>query len=1054
MRLIRLFLFSWLICTLELFSQDIYSTQAMKSFNKGNFDEAISLLNNYAEKYQSNRGKAYYFIGESYYNLSFSDGISNQSALDYISKATDFFEKASQQPDIEGSQYNPQYKKAWCSFRSAELSLNPVSYLIKSATEFSKISETAGSMIYNNSVFMTAESYLRLVQYLICLPEPSWDDLIDYLNSSENLFEIIISNPQISEKKRVIANIRKNDVLLKKVIIDIIQGNSENALNVLKSINYQRLLSGVDHQLKNQFNFIVDYSTLYKLFYNLIINPTSQNRNNVISSLENLSGFSGEKYFINSLTDFIYEGSRQLNNLSNINLTNFENAAQIIPDAWYWLGWLQFLNNDHNAMESFDHYLENTDELLIDSRINFLRESAYYRKLLIRFDNNVSHSNILQEINDNLENFTPENSSIEQEKNTLHSLVRICLGHNINDIIQTKGMQIKTKAVVDKVINLIQEMLERATKVVGKERKSSLNHINNLLQYLRSLEQGLEDTPSDLGQRIIFYDGLKLFLEAEIQPSQDDKRKLFRNAADVLKKLNDLAGKYQYEGNYIRARSFFEAARNSANNSQQNRFFNKAQEIFITLINEKHSLRSTYYLSEIFRLRENFAASYRCYQSIKEKIGEKEKNNFWYVNADAGLDRTKNFNETGNLRVLNDINISSIIYPEALLVGDDEEIISMEKFADSDFLKQKDFNQAIRYYKKYGLPKRSFYPSINSYEKSIFTRRIYTINIGIQERIGELFSNFVVEIICPEGVVYKPSVLLDSLAIKSVENYIFSQDSIKLNTSHILSIKNPDCYPVYKKIQFVTPGTKKIRVRLQYVLSYISSRLSINDFKNTEQIDIIDLSERNDWNILFSNKLSDNREIITDDFQNNIHYRDVVYSKFHNAYFGVRNDTTTLTKYQDNNRTDFNISVPQEYREIFIPEGIAVDFEGNIYIVNWAAHQIFVFDSNGNFLKVFGENGRNNMVGLPVKLTYPTRISVSESTVNNINNMLIYIADRYGIKIVDSNGNFLDSIVKVAEGNEGAYYDLYAHGFGNNTVLYVLNRKSKKIEKFTLTEQH
>lgn len=1025
----------------------------MKLFNNGDYKNAIPLLKNHAEKFQSNQGKAYYFIGESYYNMSFDAGLNNQSALNYINKAKDFFEKAAQQSDLEESEYNPQYKKAWCYFRSAELSENPVSYLIQSTTEFSKISETAGTSIYHNSVFMTAESYLLLVQYLMCRPEPSWDEIIDFLNSSENLFNTLISSSQISEKKKIISGIRKNDVLLEKAKINIIQGDTQNANTILESINYRNILSGIDQQLGNQFNYIIEYSTLYKLLYILLSNPSSQHRNNVVASLENLTGFSGEKNFINGITDFIYRGSRQLNSLSAINSLNYENAAQIIPDAWYWLGWLQFLNNDNSARESFDQYLQETDDLLKDERINFLRESAYYRKLLIEFDDNVSNRSVLGEINDNLEDFNPENKSIEQEKNTLHSLVRICLGDNINTIIEREGPEISSTERVDRVVNLIQNMLERATKVVGKDRKGYLNHITGLLEYLRSLQEHLTETPPDLNQQIIFYEGLKLFLEAEIQPSQDDKRKLFKNAADVLQELDEIAGKYQYEGNYIRAKSFFEAARNSSNN-RQNRFFNNAKEIFISLINDKHSLRSAYYLSEIFRLRQNFAASYQCYRTIKEKVGENKKNNFWYVNADAGIERTRNFRETGNARILNDIDISHINYPERLLVDNAGRVISMEKFADSDFLKQKYFNTAIEYYKKYGLPKRNFYPSVNCYRQSMFGRRIYTMNVGIQERMGELFSRFIVEIVCPKGVVYRPSVLLDSLAIKSIENYIFSKDSIQLNTSHILSIKNPDCYPFYKKVQFITPGVKRIRVRLQYVLSCISSGMSIDDFINNEQLNIFDLSERNDWNILFSSNPENNNRIIIDDFQDNIHYRDVTYSEFHDAYFAVRDDTTILTKYQNNNRTNFHLSIPKEYGEIFSLEGIAVDKKGVIYIVNWAAHQIFVFDSNGNFLQTFGEMGRNNMVGFPVKLTYPTRISISESTVNNTNNMLIYVADRYGIKIVDSNGNFLDSLVNVTEGNEGIYYDLYTKGFGDNTVLYVLNRKSRKIEKFTLTEQY
>lgn len=1048
MRLVRILLFISLIFTINLFSQDIYSIQAMQLFNEGNYKEAISLFNNYAQNYQSERGKAYYFIGESYYNLSFDDEFNDLSTLD---SSKTYFEKAVKESDIEGTHYNPQYKKAWCIFRSAELSSNPVSYLIISASEFSKISETADKMIYYNSRLMAAESYLRLAQHLSFESEPDFDNIINFLNSSENVFNEILTSSDITEKKEIITKIRKYDVILEEVKINLMQNNIESATDNLNKINYGTILSGIDHQLHNQFKHIIHYSELYKLFYTFLINPNAHNRNTIISALENLSGLSGEKYFINSLTDFIYEGSRQLNDLTNINETNYEHAAQLIPDAWYWLGWLQFLNNNNSAIESFDQYRIHTDRLIKDARINFLRESAYYRKLLIEFDNNVTDHNALSEINNDLDNFKPENFIIVDEKNSLHSLVKVCLGYNIDQIVQTQGIQISTRERRNRVINLVQKMLERATKVVGRERGNYLNHIDNLLHYLNVLEQRIENAPTDLKEQIIFYNGLRLFLKAEIQPSQEEKRGLYIEAADELGRLSDLAGKYENEGNYIRARSFFEAARNSGDSRQQNKLFDNAKEIFIHLINEHHSLRSTYYLSEIFRLRQNFAASSQCYEIIKEKISTKEKNNFWYVNADAGLDRTSNLKDTGNLNVINNVDISNIIYPERLLEDDEGNIISMERFADSDFLKQEYFKTALKDYKKYGLPKKNFYPSINSYKNSIFTRRIYSINVGIQERMGELFSDFVLEIISPDHIVYNPSVLLDSLTMNSVGEYIFSRDSIRLNTSHTLTIKNPDCYPYYRNIQFIKPGIKRICIKLQPVLSYMSTKLSINEiFKET---DVIDLRKRNDWNILFLDKLDNNKEIIVDDFKNNINFRDAVYSDLHKAFFAVRDDTSYLVKYQNNSKINFHLNFGEQNIEIFTPEGITVDSKGNFYIVNWAAHQIFILDSNGNYLKTIGEFGKNNRVGSPVKLTYPTRISILKNS-DTDGNIIFYIADRYGIKIIDSNGYYLDTIIKVPAGEEGIYYDLHAKGYDHNIILYAVNRKNRNIEKYVLTEQY
>jgi len=88
--------------------------------------------------------------------------------------------------------------------------------------------------------------------------------------------------------------------------------------------------------------------------------------------------------------------------------------------------------------------------------------------------------------------------------------------------------------------------------------------------------------------------------------------------------------------------------------------------------------------------------------------------------------------------------------------------------------------------------------------------------------------------------------------------------------------------------------------------------------------------------------------------------------------------------------------------DFLFPSGIAVDSSGNIYVADKSNHRIQKFDSNGVFLFKVGANGGDGTIGTGEgEFENPWRIAVDSAN--------IYVADNSNnrIQIFDSSGNFI-----------------------------------------------
>jgi hypothetical protein len=119
------------------------------------------------------------------------------------------------------------------------------------------------------------------------------------------------------------------------------------------------------------------------------------------------------------------------------------------------------------------------------------------------------------------------------------------------------------------------------------------------------------------------------------------------------------------------------------------------------------------------------------------------------------------------------------------------------------------------------------------------------------------------------------------------------------------------------------------------------------------------------------------------------------------------------------------------------PEDIAVDSQGNQYVVDVNNHRIQKFDSSGNFLLSWGSQGSADG-----QLKWPLGIAIDSMD-------RIYVAD-YGnhrVQIFDTNGGFLSKWTGYGTG-DGQFNYPYSIAVDNQDFVYVLSFGNARVQKF------
>jgi hypothetical protein len=1029
---------------------------ALSYFDQGAYETAIQKLTEHAQEYVAESGIAYYYVAESHYNLALQPMTEREACIGHLNATLENLELAVENglgEILPQKISQTRYKQGWVLFRLAELDCDPIDRLTQAYDRFEQIAEGPEEFnLTSRGAYMSAETQLRktLIRQIDLFRSINPGEQVQIIQEIWRELEIaqsrlseVITSQVASYQLQACARFQMESIKLIRArcyarlsadVYDQIRSDNmaptarETAVRWIQSVHFETIAQNISQAIAVEFEPNLHYAEAYAaVFRHLLTGEYLHEANVAIDALP--SSFEADDLFFQANLDHKSDiQEKRFENLAQTDQSAYYRVSPIYPDALYWLGWVQYILGMQESETSFSAYLAKTDPDECDLRTGFLREDARLQLFSIAFDKNAARPGQLRDLKEDLQNFHPTVPEMIKERDLLLALVRVGLQEQNYIIFRN----------IEEMMELIRYMLPKAARVYGRERA----------QYLRYLDALFEVTQYSNVDQTKFYRGITAFLRAEIQPMDQDVVRYYMQAADIMEALAKGNSKYKFEARYIVAHSYFNAAKHAVLASRTDELYRKAEVDFRWLINEKHSVRSLFYLAEILSRRKNYLAAKTCYQSIIEATCQKEAGEFWCDNARAGLNQVS---QQGDLKAIEGLKINDVRFPENLNTNDSEEI-TLEAFGDYNFIRKKQWTKSIDQLILYGLPLRQLYPGVSHAPGSRFLRHpIKDFTAGIEERIIGLKSGFVLHVILPPLSADKQQieVLYNSKPLSSDDGY--RVENIPLNEKGVLEIRNAACYPYKKTFRFSQP-----RQMTLYVL--LIQKFKLNRVKQSPNVEdhILRFPRRLDRNLLFVNQQVSESSDLFKAFSSELSYRDLAFSD--NRILVVKDSVNYLLQY----RLDGSLS-GDEMDRVFpldypvsefpaTPEGIAVDLQGRIYITDVDRNRCFVFDSNGKFLRGLGEEVSGPDSVIVFDLLRPKRIALAEDTEGVVSQehtlfrpKLLYITDHEGLKVLDENGNLLTTVPN-PEHKHGAFYDLMVTGYGANSQIYIWNRRAREVE--------
>ncbi len=1045
----------------SLFGQEFVKSKAIALFNEGRFEEVVRFAKNWMNTHPEEASVAAYFSAESYYNL----GIDNPQigeARQAFRNAYKLFDKISN--DAVFRQEYPHfyemavYKKGWCLFRRAETGENHVTLFKLAANDFSTALPLAPDSLKPFLVYMASEAKyqdatLKFYTYFRNLPDAGrFSGLQRELDQAKSGFEKTPKMVGVPRDLKIAALIRAKDCLflsgklfqnLSNAIFHQMNFSAkaasatQTARAFFAKADYLSINNGLTASEKKSYGQALLYLQAMRDLNLHWVNGGTKSVaqfKKLLAGLRRIPEFQSEILFRrgNLVQTDASVDSKDFFDLGNNKDSFYAKASKNIPEAFYWLGVVQDIRNDYNdSRENLVKFVKANPFPILDPRLEILVEDAKLRKYSIDFEDfsTKNDRNGLRELKNALSNFTPHDQRIQKEKQKLFGLVRLESGENLWTQILAGSPEQKLQVALD----MIRDILPRAAVTTGQKRD----------HYLRQLDKIFEVTGHQKSNETVFYKGIALALRAEIQPSQQQKDNTFIAAAKLL---SGVKSPYDLEAKYVAARSNFFAGR-----------YDQAEEGFKFLVNKAHSLRSLYYLGEIYRLRKNYAAARKCFETIMAKVKNRPDGRFWYDNARASLEKCRS---GGNLQEINTLDLADVQFPDDLLVINGEKI-SYEKLANPAYLEKQALGLANAYLKKFGLPKKTLYPSLNLLRRSVLrSENLFAkLNAGIQDKKGAFLATLKLWIVNENGKLYPADVWLKGQKLpdpKPGNPYVV--EKLPLNQALLLRIEPIGYYNILREIRLVHPDENQVVVALTPRISFdkLEKELPLSNSGSVFRPNVDKLV------LLEQGMKIPKPSALFEDFNRFYSFRDLYFNQALGEYLIVDAFQNTFRPYDASGANvpgpTSVIDLPDSIGTLNQPEAVATDLEGRTYIADWGNHRIVVLKKDGSFLRQIRHYKKVESDGsIRTKSFYfPSGVAVEDDASgirfqgNTIHRPgFIYVSDLFGIHKIDSAGFEVDVYFPQPSGHPADQFSrIFVDNYGANARLFLRKYGKEVIEIF------
>ena len=1014
------------------FGQDVLPI--LNLYNQAQYDSVLQMASGMLQSSPGKSGVVRYFAAESRYNIALASE-REEEAVRHLKQAHQQFDLAAASPDLmrefETYAFFATYKKAWCSFRLAEIS-DSEKLFKRAYLEFLAIPAQAPDSLQAYSKYMAVESEWRALQLVFWQPAnrariemsapddlPTWrKDLLRLLGIAETkarragltqfhnivtfrtalfelqfakLYQILAATrrPQISE------NMRQRLAGLAGSLLGKLQTEPRDGSDIAPTAEVGAYLAFMKQAgLSN----LAEKSA-----------PLPDVPPDLGNDLE------AELAFRRAT---LAHSTWRLNQGNASGIVAAYRTAAAVAEARYWLGYVAMIQGESAlARESFEQFLTDVTTRKLDARQRVLFEDATYRKFLLDFENFYLSGNLreLKQLAAHLAQFSPLDPTVANRKQRLELLVVSSLTTHrqqlCNDVLTGSATEKAEQALAT-----VRFILPRAALNIGPIRDRYLTLLNRLLSL--TLQQRLADTA--------FFSGIVKSLEAEIQATPREKEKNFREAADYMTRI-PTAYALKNEAAYVAARSWFFADD-----------LERAVSALKHEVNQNRSLRALFYLGEWFRLQQNGAAARACFSQIVTTLqkGGFSNQTFWLTNSVAAMQAV---GDSGSLAALQDVNLKDVDFEP----GRFPDRITYENLAEEGFLKQQAISESVAWLTLFGLPAKTLYPSRNRFANDLTpeTNIFENLTAGIDEIRHPVRASLQLHITLPAGIAGEPIVTIDGTPAERQKDS-FTRNDISLGSTKLIRVRQNGCYDFQRQQRFLSPRLYEKTIILNRQLHYVQKAGPLDA---GEVISSPLLSEHNNNLILKSMPPVRQDSDLIQDFQRTKELRDLAVDSSHARILALHARLGEIWVYSSDDSSRRRGSLkPHLQQPLNWPEGLTILPDGTLLLADWGNHRIVSLDSEGKFLFEFGRFGTNDPanIGQEIRLSFPTRIITMMHSANEgageWRQTYLYIADQNGIHICSAQGHYLDSLTApAATMRRGAFYGLLQGTYHGRKALYV-----------------